>query len=389
MSKVLTDNKHYTDIAAAIREKNGTDDKYKPAEMADAIAAIETGGGGGDLPEEAFLITGDCKYRFANNAWNWFIDKYGNKVQTSDITALDNLFLFSSKLTTIPFEINCKTDMNYTLSSVFYDCQKLVEIPKIKNCKVNRMDSMFFGCYNVRYFPDDIADWFDWSYIESMTVSYSGNANNLFANCYSMRKFPIGMIEHQNPAITYSYSVYNRMIAYCYSLDEIVGIPVYYQTQYTLTSDVFSNTFRNTNRLKELTFKTDEDGYALKAQWKNQKIDLTYYVGYSHELNRITGHNSGITADKRVKDDATYQALKNDADWFSTLKEYSRYNRTSAVNTINSLPDTSEYLSTAGGTNTITFLGASGSLTDGGAINTMTEEEIAVATAKGWTVTFS
>jgi hypothetical protein len=61
---------------------------------------------------------------------------------------------------------------------------------------------------------------------------------------------------------------------------------------------------------------------------------------------------------------------------------YSRYNHDSAVETINSLPDTSAY-----GTNTIKFKGASGALTDGGAINTLTEEEIAVAAAKGWTVT--
>ena len=45
-----------------------------------------------------------------------------------------------------------------------------------------------------------------------------------------------------------------------------------------------------------------------------------------------------------------------------------------------------EKLATAGGTNTIKFKGDSGSATDGGAINTLTEEEIAVATAKGWTV---
>jgi hypothetical protein len=44
-------------------------------------------------------------------------------------------------------------------------------------------------------------------------------------------------------------------------------------------------------------------------------------------------------------------------------------------------------LATAGGTNTIKFKGIAGSKTDGGAINTLTEEEIAVAAAKGWTVT--
>ena len=61
---------------------------------------------------------------------------------------------------------------------------------------------------------------------------------------------------------------------------------------------------------------------------------------------------------------------------------YSRYNDNSAVNTLNSLPDCSS-LSVS---NTIKFNGEAGSKTDGGAINTLTEEEIAVATAKGWTV---
>ena len=79
--------------------------------------------------------------------------------------------------------------------------------------------------------------------------------------------------------------------------------------------------------------------------------------------------------------------MKNDPDSWTYDINYSKYNHDSAVETINSLPDTSAYIATAGGTNTIKFEGASGSKTDGGAINTLTEEEIAVAAAKGWTVT--
>ena len=37
-------------IADAIRTKNGTEDTYTTAEMVDAIEAIESGGGGSDLP---------------------------------------------------------------------------------------------------------------------------------------------------------------------------------------------------------------------------------------------------------------------------------------------------------------------------------------------------
>lgn len=40
MSIVITDDKNYSGISAAIREKNGTQKQYKPSEMADAIKAI-------------------------------------------------------------------------------------------------------------------------------------------------------------------------------------------------------------------------------------------------------------------------------------------------------------------------------------------------------------
>ena len=92
-----------------------------------------------------------------------------------------------------------------------------------------------------------------------------------------------------------------------------------------------------------------------------------------------------------IYNEETYNLLKDDPDAIflgnssSSNRDYgySRYNHDSAVETINSLPDTSAY-----GTNTIKFRGDAGGKTDGGAINTMTEEEISVATAKGWTVTF-
>jgi hypothetical protein len=80
--------------------------------------------------------------------------------------------------------------------------------------------------------------------------------------------------------------------------------------------------------------------------------------------------------------------LKDDPDWFTCDVAYSRYNHDSAVATINSLPDTSEFLLECEGYNQITFNGAAGSNTDGGAISNLTEAEIAVAAAKGWTVTF-
>lgn len=45
MAIITTDSKNYTDIAAAIRSKNGLATQYKPNEMAAAISAIVAGGG--------------------------------------------------------------------------------------------------------------------------------------------------------------------------------------------------------------------------------------------------------------------------------------------------------------------------------------------------------
>jgi hypothetical protein len=143
---------------------------------------------------------------------------------------------------------------------------------------------------------------------------------------------------------------------------------------------VLSQTFNDCCRVKDITFATD-NGTPYVRTWSKQTIDLSSNIGYAYSTDYILGYNSGITADKEVKDDATYQALKDDPDWFSIDVAYSRYNHTSAVNTINSLPDCS-----AGSGNTIKFKGASGSKTDGGAISNLTADEIAVATAKGWTV---
>ena len=41
---VYTNNKHYQDIADAIRKKNGTENTYTPGQMAEAILALDSSG---------------------------------------------------------------------------------------------------------------------------------------------------------------------------------------------------------------------------------------------------------------------------------------------------------------------------------------------------------
>ena len=200
----------------------------------------------------------------------------------------------------------------------------------------------------------------------------------------------MNIMKYANPNIRNSYSQYSSLAVDCFSLDEITDMPIPYTA--TWTSNAFSSTVTRCTRLKNFTFATP-NGQPYVVNWKSQTLDLSNLLGYTQGSTYaayILNYNSGITADKEVTDDATYEALKNDPDWFTPNIVYSRYNHDSAVATINSLPDASAYLATqSSGTNTVKFKGEAGSKTDGGAINTLTAEEIAVATAKGWTVTLS
>ena len=421
--KYLIEEATLTGIANAIRGKKGTTDLIQVSNLATEISNIQGGGTveeltitsngtytpptgidgyapvvvnvpqDGSPPAEAFNITGDCRYRFANNGWNWFVEKYGNQTTTSNITDLETAFYNSYLLTSIPFELNCNFSTFIKCPEVFSSCSSLTKAPRINvlnSDSVIRMPylyNIFSWCYRLTDIDYDyFSHWFSeeqWEQINNGSSDHT--VDNLFHSCYSLRKHPdISMLYSTDEYI----GIYNRTFNSCYCLDQVLDMPVW---NANLTDNKFFDTCIWDFRLKNLTFKTNIDGTPKTANWSNQTINLTSYIGYidTNQFNNYIknyGPATGITEDKKVSDDATYQALKDDPNWYALGINYSRYNHNSAVNTINSLPDTSAYLTANGGTNTIKFSGASGALTDGGAINTLTEEEIAVATAKGWTV---
>lgn len=420
MAKIFIEETTLTAIGDAIREKEGSSALVPVNDMASRISAIQGGSDpiiealeitsngtytakdcdgyspitvnvpqdGGPTAEE-LVITGNCQYRFAYNGWNWFIEKYGNAITTANITGVSQMFAESTNLDHIPFEINCSPSINASTYRMFYSCYALKELPKIINIKVIDRDWMFYNCRNLCIIPDDFTDTWDWSAITSATSSWNVISNNMFMNCYSLRSFPRSLISYQNAFLGSGNNYFYNGFLSCYALDELVDLPIPYNTAWT--SNAFYSTFTNCSRLKRITFETNADGTPLEKSWKSQTIDLSSYTGWLPYACSfyVTNYNSGITADKKVTTAEVYQTLKNDPDWFTESEYLSRYNHDSAVETINTLPDTSAYLAANGGTNTIKFKGIAGTSTDGGAINTLTEEEIAVATAKGWTVTFA
>ena len=371
--------------------ENGT---YTPDEGVDGFSKVivDVPADLGDLPEDLLYLTGDQSYRFRGNNWNSFLEKYSNQITTENLTSVSHMFE-SNLLKTIPFSLDISKTTLCDFLSLFEGANQLENLPIITDGKIgyNGMRYAFRYCYQLKEINIDFTDW-DFTNLGSHSTGYEGYVN---PGCYSLKEIPMMYYKKLKEARTvsknYLYSPYYYLCNYCYNVGEIIDMPVMDMDKYK--SNAFSNSFTSAYRLKDFVFEVQEDGTPYSAPWKSQTIDLST-VGYSQIGNYNTRdyylYNSGITTDKCIYNDATYQALKNDPDSYvcgystETPLYYSRYDKASAIRTINSLPD----VSGSGGTNTIKFMGEAGLNTDAGAINTMTPEEIAVATAKGWTVSF-
>lgn len=357
---------------------NGT---YNTYEGVDGFAPIRVNVPQDGAPTAAELnFTGSGSYRFAHGAWDWFIKKYGNQI-TINVDDADHMFYQSKYVGELPFEINLTPGyVGHNMQTMFqFAGADFNVLPKINGAKPSYLND-FIGYSYIHRVPDDYFDNFDWSLIENETSSYSNRIGSMTQSAYKLRSFPWKIYKHENKNVASSY-VYFSAFNYMEELDEAVDLPIPFTQAFT--SNVFGYSgLHHCYRIKDFTFELDENGQPLVKEWKSQNMDMSNKWGWGEVY---TGYST-ITEDKQVTDDASYQALKDDPDWYSLKVEYSRYNHDSAVRTIQSLPDTSAYLATAGGTNTIKFTGEAGSKTDGGAIATLTDAEIAVAAAKGWTV---
>lgn len=394
MSKVFIEESSLTAIGNAVRAKTGSSDLLVvPDGMVSAISSIETGGGGGDYftDDDLTFTNANCAYMFEGDKWTTILEKEKGRIKINNPKNLD-YFLHNCTGEDYSFITITGTDnmANCSLSYFAYNARNLKKLPTIKNLYVNGNQCSSMLGYCVELTEDEIIKFYDNIRI-SNNVMQSGS---LFSNLYTIRNMNRVFPYLKKAFAEYTkYFNYSNMFSNCYSLDEIKGILIFENNDAT-TSNRMGNIFNSCNHVKDIEFEKNEDGTAKIAKWKSQTIDLTLYVGYSSGdlAQLISGYNScSITAADKAPTTNINEFnsfIESNPNWWTDKLAYSRYNHDSAVNTINSLPDTSAYLASAGGTNTIKFKGESGSATNGGAINTLTEEEIAVATAKGWTVTF-
>ena len=339
-----------------------------------SVATANQGGGG--VSVEPMVLTGNCESSCTGILGGKYIELFGNTISTENVSNAYMMFNGSS-VETIQFDINMDRHANPDLNNMFMGCSNLKELPKIYNAAPGGLSNFVTFCRQLREIPEDYVDTWDFSYAHENGFPMG----SIFWECCSLRNISSNFLKNLWNKATSAYDKpYGGMFRDCYSLNEVVELGIGDDTP-AIEENMFDGTFSDCNMLKRITFETNEDGTPKVANWKNQTIDLTYGSGWVNDLEQFL-QTSDITADKEVMDDESYQALKNDPDWFTILWEYSRYNHDSAVETINSLPDTSAN----GITNTIKFKSVAGQYTDGGAISTLTEDEIAVATAKGWNV---
>ena len=55
------------------------------------------------------------------------------------------------------------------------EIKNLTQVHKLNNVKVYNTDKMFYYCHNLRTIPDDIANTWDWSYLENISSYEIGN----------------------------------------------------------------------------------------------------------------------------------------------------------------------------------------------------------------------
>lgn len=184
-----------------------------------------------------------------------------------------------------------------------------------------------------------------------------------------------------------------EMYAQSFLLKQVIGAPIFGQTWSTGTVNRFTSMFADNNALHRVSFYMP-NGAVGTMNATNQTIDLSAgsigffpnspsatTLGYLEDDDR-----ANVIIISAANNNATVANMQN-LNSLAVGLEYATYNRQSAVETINSLPDTTAAIAAKGGTNTIKFKSGAGSAY--GELYNMSNlsaEEIAVATAKGWTV---
>ena len=298
-------------------------------------------------------FTGDqANGLFSNGRLSWVLEHYTSLLSFSNIQNADSCF-YSLKsdidLTNLTFYM--KDGYSNNIGNMFR-YSNLPHLPHIVGA-INNCSELFRECH-MKSIPDNFFDDFIFKKKPSFYSTYI-SCSSIFQGCKNLTKVPSLKAFKQIDLALIPTSAYGNFYYYlfnaCSSLQEVRDLPIVYGINSEVKQNFFAGIVERTEKLSSFTFEP------------NQTARLSDQVLYLAS----TGYKN---------------------DYYNRYRKDSVYNYNSAVETINSLPDTSAFLAEAGGTNTIIFYSDQGANTEGGAIGNLTAEEIAVAAAKGWTVAF-
>lgn len=183
---------YFEDIADAIREKDGTQNTYTPAQMPTAIENIPSGGSSHDWSaigyenEPAGIKRGyDYAIQFANEWENVsdLTDKYAqNKnlvfmplVNMSNVTTTVRTFNGCSSLISIPA---LNTSSIVFANYMFQNCSSLYEIPALDLSNTEAAQYMFLGCTRLEAVPQ-------------LLTGKLQNARSMFSGCTNLKNVAI------------------------------------------------------------------------------------------------------------------------------------------------------------------------------------------------------
>ena len=215
MAKGLITDTYLSNIADAIRTKNGTETQYKPSEMASAINSISTKARPDYVSFYRYKGTSlDTSWLDTSNvtAMTSMFHDCGSLTtldlsafDTSSVTAMTSMFYGCSSLTTLDLS-NWDTSSVTNMGTMFRRCGSLttLDVSNFNTSNVTSMRHMFYGCSSLTTL--DLSNW-DTSSVTDMQSMFANckklteldisnmdltkaNINNMFSNCGSDNETP-------------------------------------------------------------------------------------------------------------------------------------------------------------------------------------------------------
>ena len=191
MGKIAVTREYLEDIADSIREKNGTQETYKPSEMSDAIDNIQSGA---DLSEYFKATIGE-----GQNGRPSVLKMIKKIPSTTTVEGETLSYAFAG----VEFSELPMLDTSNVTSMMFmcYNCPNLTTVPLYDTSKVTDMQSAFASCSSLKSVPNfntplltNLQNAFAYSGLEAapqINTSNVGTTKNTFSSCNQLTTVPI------------------------------------------------------------------------------------------------------------------------------------------------------------------------------------------------------